>query len=106
MLGICRHRNATWFDWIGAWFELLNYLLRILTLGFCNLHIRWRGRCVPWRILERQHYCGRIGNHIKWWIIAWIRSLELLLIILTLGYFRFYWCDIFFLFIDKHFHKE
>lgn len=105
MLGIHRNRNATWYNWFAAWFELLDYLFRILTLGFCNLNVCWRGRCVPSLILKRQYHY-RIGNHIKWWIIAWIRSLELSLIILTLCYFRFYWCDAFFLFADKYLYKE
>jgi len=105
MLGIRRIKDTKWFNWFAAWFELLEYLFRVLTLGFYDLDLSGTWLCFPSVTIKRQYYYG-IGNHIKWWIIAWIRVLELLLVILTLCYFRFYWCDAFFLFADKLLYKE
>ena len=104
MLSIYRNRHATWYNWFAAWFELLDYLFSILTLGFYYPDLlKSSTHAKP--VFLRQRYRS-VGNRIKWWLIAWIRVLELLLVILTLCYFRFYWCDAFYLFVDKHFYKE
>jgi len=105
MLGIYRLRNMEWYDWFAAWFELLEYLFNVLTFGCWDLDLSGTWYHLPKPTFTWQRYYG-VGDRIKWWITHWIRVLELLLVILTLCYLRFFWAVAFESFIHKHFHKR
>jgi len=104
MLGIYKNNRRSIRFWIGYWFEILDSLFCILTLGFWVIDTAsWWSYSLPLKITRTNYYGVRA--QIKWWFADWILILESVFSILTLDYLHSDWCSIFLLFVNKHFYK-
>jgi len=85
MFGICRNKNMKWYNWLTAWFQILDSLSSILTFEFWRIDTVgwWFYNCTP-GFSRRKH--SSIGDWFAWWYADLLMILKSLLIILTFGH--------------------
>jgi len=98
MLGIYKNNDLTWCRWFQAWFDILNYLVSILTFSYFYMDI------ASWLYYDEDHIFGKsfasptiggrhysIRRRLRWSFRYCINILEELFVILTLGYLTSNW---------------
>lgn len=82
-----KEKTMSWFKksakrWFGAWFQIFDCLVCILTLEF------YYTEAVEYDFSFYKEHSMKFKQRIRWWFFDWISVFEELLVILTLGQLR------------------
>ena len=91
MFGIYKNTDLIWRRWFQAWFDILDYLVSILTFNYFYVDISGWLFYGEGYILGKNHISVTIRRRLKWSFQCGIKIAEELIIILTLGYLVFDW---------------
>lgn len=89
MSNIYRNTETKWRRWFQAWFDILDYLVSILTFSYVYMDIS------SWLFYDEDHIFGKnhipatIRRRLKWSFQCFVEIVEELVVILTLGYLVF-----------------